>query len=96
MINEEEVRPTSAVTSARELLVLGQRLKTMSVLKARLVHEASWGEVAEALGMDERTARRVYEDAEQRWRQGDLTPWLPRTERPGLRPLLRRIRGDQS
>ena len=76
------------------MLQLAQQLKTMGVVRARVVHGASWPQIAVMLGMDERGARLVYEDAEERWVAGDPEPWLPRGPVPGVRPWLRRIPGD--
>lgn len=81
------------VGSARQLVILGQQLKIMAVLKARVVYDAPWAVVAISLGMDEVTARKVYEDAEKRWLNGDPTPWVARAQDPAVRPLLRRVFG---
>lgn len=82
------------VVCARQAMILSQRLKVMAVLKARVVYEATWEEVAELLGIPESiTARKIYEDAEQRWLSGDLTPWMPQARNATVRPLLRRVWG---
>lgn len=82
------------VERAREMMTLAQQFKTISVIKARVVYRTSWADVAELLKTDEDTVRRVYEQAEKRWRAGDLEPWLPRPEEPA-RPLLRKILGGR-
>jgi hypothetical protein len=86
------------LTSTRQLSVLHQKLRIMAVLKARVVYEAEWSRVAELIGMEEEVARRVYQEAEERWLGGDLEPWLPRpasTSAASVRPVLRWLRGGK-
>lgn len=92
----EEKTAHDSVVAASHLLVLGQQLKMMSVLKARIVYKASWSQVATSMGVDEDTAVAVYGEPEARWRSGDLQPWLPRTEGiPSVRPRLRWLPGGR-
>lgn len=94
MATTEDTCAEEVVVCARQLTILGQQLKIMSVLKARVVYEATWEQVAELLGLDDPvTARKIYEDAENRWLSGDLAPWVPRARNTAVRPLLRRVRG---
>lgn len=80
---------------ARQHSHLAQQLKTMGVLKARVVYEASWEEIAQTLGLSPVDARKIYEDAERRWLSGDLTPWVPQGRSATVKPMLRRIRGTK-
>jgi hypothetical protein len=65
------------ILAARQLGVLYKRYKVLAVLTARIVHGASWAQVAEWLGVKEDTARALFERAEQRWRDSDPAPWAP-------------------
>lgn len=94
MSTHDDEGAEDAVGCARHMMILAQQLKIMAVLKARVVYEAPWAEVAAMLGLDEADARKIYEDAERRWLGGDLTPWLPQPgQRPAVRPMLRRLLG---
>lgn len=91
--SSDEQSPTDMLQMDRRLMILAQQLKIMSVVKARVVHDYSWAEIAEALKIEEAMARKIYGDAEKRWLSGDPRPWMPRVAT--VLPLLRRMRRSE-
>lgn len=80
--------PQALLEGTRHLGDLYVRVKYLTVITARVVHGASWAAIADGLDISEATARILYEDAEQRWRDGDPQPWLPPQQRPPLRAVI--------
>lgn len=69
--------PGELITALRLLSVLDKRLKCMAVIAARVVHDVSWVDIAERLGVSEDVARALHEPAVCRWTAGDPAPWGP-------------------
>ncbi|MFB9880847.1 hypothetical protein ACFFMN_23095 [Planobispora siamensis] len=73
---------TEMIDAAREMAARDRRFRVLTVLRARICTGASWDQIGALLTIDADTAKALYADAEQRWRDGDPAPWAPPAEDP--------------
>lgn len=65
------------IATARMVTVLAKEFKFTAVIAARVVHDATWAEIADMVGMREESTRNVYGPVVDRWLAGDDRPWEP-------------------